>query len=113
MVEVQKQKKVIQREERIYVDMVSPKDLMEMLENEAKIVLPEFKDSIRFEVKTFSEPYDSSTYAGFFMVYNDYENDEECEKRIAQENYWLARQEEQDRLQFERLSKKFAQQPNG
>jgi hypothetical protein len=103
------QKMVVDREVRMNNDWYfTMEDFQKMVELESEEVLPEFKNTIKFKLKKYSEPYDSDEYAGMFMIYKDYETDEEFNKRIAKEEQYRKLTEERERAEFERLSKKFA-----
>ena len=103
------QKKVVDREVRMSNDWhFTMEDFQKMADLEAEAVLPEFKNTIKFKIEKYSEPYDSSEYAGMFMIYKNYETDEEFNRRIAQEEQYRKITEERERAEFERLSKKFA-----
>lgn len=70
-------------------------------------VKPEFREKVSFEMQRFNLEYDPSEYTSFFMLYNDYETDEERLKREKLEQAAKVRQDAQDLAQFERLKKKF------
>ena len=104
------QKKVVDREVRMRNDWhFTMEDFQKMADAEAEAVLPEFKNTIKFKIEKYSEPYDSSDYAGMFMIYKDYETEAEMQKRLEQEQVMKDAQEKRERAEYERLSKKFAQ----
>lgn len=101
-------KKIVKREKRVYQDSFTPQQFPGIAEEEMKIVNKQFLSSVRFEVQKFSEMYDDNEYVGLFMVYDDYETDEEFERRVSLEKAQRERSEARDKAEFERLSKKFA-----
>lgn len=102
-------RRIVHRSVQMYWDTFSELDIAEKMKEALAAVLPEFRDTAHFDVETYSEMYESSTYAGLFLNFNDYETEEErvkredIEKRLAQE------QEARELKDFERLSKKFAE----
>lgn len=103
------QKKVVDREVRLSNDWhFTLDDFNKNVQEETKVVKPEFKETVRFKVEKYSEPYCDNEYAGLFMMYKDYETDEEFNKRIQHEEKMKKMIEDRERAEFDRLSQKFA-----
>lgn len=105
------QRKIVRRTENILSEYSSCSfsELQSICSQAIKqYVQPEFADSAKFEVETYTEAYSDSTYAALFLHYSDYETEEEKVKRETQEKENIARREAHEKAEFERLSKKFA-----
>lgn len=80
-------------------------ELVKELDLQISILPEDERASVRFEVDTDSQPYDSSEYPKLFMTWERQETDKEMEQR-----YMLAEQYDQGRKQrelaeFKRLEK--------
>lgn len=103
------QKRVVSREKQVSQQMFSADELKALIDYEVNEVLPEFRKDVRFEVQKYSEMYDTSEYVALFVLYKDYETEAEMQERFGQEQVMKDAQEQRDRAEYERLSKKFAQ----
>lgn len=102
-------RRIVHRSAQMYWDTFSALDIAEKMKEALAAVLPEFRDTAHFDVETYSEMYESSTYAGLFLNFNDYETEEERVKREDIEMRLVQEQEARELKDFERLSKKFAE----
>lgn len=103
-------KQIIRRSLRICgrYDRVDPAYLIEKRDEIATTLPANLKDSIYFEIDTEFFEYDPETYYALFMFWDDIETDNEVAVRTAKEAESKALREERDRLEFERLQKKFS-----
>lgn len=106
-------KKIVKREKQMSWEYVKPAALHKLIDDALKeYVKEEFYDSVIIEVKKYSVMYEECDYAGIFLVYNDYETEEEKLVREERENHYKRLSEKRDKAEFERLSKKFGQNQN-
>lgn len=63
--------------------------------------------SVVFEIEERTEAYDPNTYYDLCMKWQEWETDEELEKRRQQMATFKAQRDAFDRAEFERLSKQF------
>ena len=82
-------------------------DVLARIKEKVDEVPEEYRSSIRFELETTSEYYETRDYPVFNMYYNRLENEEEKNKRESKEIAVRKMQEDHERKEFERLQKKF------
>jgi hypothetical protein len=68
----------------------------------------EYRESVTFTLELDSPPYSDNEYPKLMMQYNRIETDEEEQARQSREKATQDRLEQRDRLEYERLQKKFA-----
>ena len=104
-------KKLVRRKKLVYSSnyRFNPEQLISARTTVAETLPENLKDLIFFEIDTQFFEYDPETYHALFMFWDDYETDDEVATRINKEAAIKAIQEERDRLEFERLQKKFSQ----
>lgn len=108
----QETRKIVNREENIFGEYHGHniKELNDTCASAiAKYVLPEFAETAQFNIQKYHHPYDESTYVGFFLIYKDYEKNDERLVREAKEEQYKIAQEAREHAEFQRLSKKFSQ----
>lgn len=86
----------------IYIDDSSLDDAIKLLV-EQKAAWSKDYQNLRLEL--VQDQYSDSQ--SLYLIGDSIESDEEHDRRIFEEQKWAKRQEERDRAEFERLSKKF------
>lgn len=108
---VVEERQVVEREYKLFGEYDYP-DLERMntqvKESIEELVLPEFQKEAKMTVKKYHYYGDSEPSIGLFLIYKDYENEEEKNKREGYEERVRKMQEERDKAEFKRLSQKFA-----
>lgn len=83
--------------------------LIGLIESACERVPTEYQESAVFGIEQeFTDPYSDSKMAYFVIQWKRHETDHEYKTRLEKEEEFRIRQEQNDREQFERLSKKFA-----
>lgn len=106
---MKKSRKIVNRSIRVYgqYDSIYPERMIKLREEKKQSLPEELHHLIYFELDKRYEKYDSEEYIDVFMKWQDYETDEEYEKRIAQEKQIEEAKLARDRAEFERLRKQF------
>lgn len=107
----QKKKFVIERV-RIFDEywVLMKKQLTDIIESAYENVPEEYRESACFSVELEeSDPYSNNKTGVFVIQWTRHETDYEYKTRLDKEEQFRIRQEKNEREQFERLSKKFAQ----
>lgn len=105
------EKKFVIERVRIFDEyrVLTKKQITDLIESAYENVPEEYRESVCFSVELEdSDPY-SNNKTGFFVVqWKRHETDYEYKTRLDKEEQFRIRQEQNEREQFERLSKKFA-----
>jgi hypothetical protein len=84
-------------------------EMKKMLDAACTRVPKQYRESIRFDIENVGYAYDPSDYPYLVMKYKRLENDKEYSERVTREEKFQLQREENEKKEFERLSKKFAQ----